>query len=512
MSAGPSRSRARVTRVELTADQLLGADLTPARPHKASKHAPKVITVEQLLGSSLTITPAARGGSGSSSATSPSSSRSASRTAARPNSVRSAAARSPSPPRVPVVVPHRERVTADEVLRTGVPLRTLQAAKQRARSGQALVLTAEQLLGSSAGSSRSHASSSSTRGLAAESSRRPNTAGEPTSAATPSTGSRSSRIVRPSTAGATTGGDGSASAARGRENRPRQARRSSSLGSTHTLPIYTKEPGESEVVIDRGTEDLEDEVPITVMTPVEEDGPNLANGLPNQIPSPPASPDITQSLSPAASPTASSLAPNSTQSRVINPIHVSPSAPISIPAAIGRTPRYPGVRLAPFPDEIPSYEAVMSMSTPDLHGFPANIPLPSSPPLSAIGSPRALSPSTGSPSTPASPISRPDSSSPSSPDGAESPRRRFGFMSLFHSHSHHSHSHGSGTRNRGRSVSGLPSQTPEGAAAEQLSASPPVECPRPRLRSSRSVLDMLSRSWSDNHMARSRSDRGLGGA
>ena len=41
------------------------------------------------------------------------------------------------------------------------------------------------------------------------------------------------------------------STARGRESRPRQARRSSSLGSTHTLPIYTKEPGESEVVIDR---------------------------------------------------------------------------------------------------------------------------------------------------------------------------------------------------------------------------------------------------------------------
>ena len=243
MSAGPSRSR--VTRVELTADQLLGTDLTPARPHKASKHAPKVITVEQLLGTSLTIAPAAR-----SAASSPSS-RSASRAPTRPNSVRSAAARSPSPHPVPVV-PTRERVTADEVLRTGVPLRTLQAAKQRARSGQALVLTAEQLLGPSPGSSRSHASSSSTRGLAAGNSRRPNTAGDGASAgASLSTGSRSGRITRPSTAGATTGGDSSASTARGRESRPRQARRSSSLGSTHTLPIYTKEPGESEVVIDR---------------------------------------------------------------------------------------------------------------------------------------------------------------------------------------------------------------------------------------------------------------------
>ncbi len=239
MSARPSRSR--VTRVELTADQLLGTDLTPARPHKASKYAPpKVITVEQLLGSSLTIASAARGGSGSSSAASSPSSRSASRAPALPISVRSAAARSPSPHRVPVV-PIRERVTADEVLRTGLPVRTLQAAKQRARSGQALVLTAEQLLGSS----RSNGSSSS--------SRRPNTAGDRASAGATSlsTGSRHGRNTRPSTAGATTGGDGSGSAARGRENRPRQARRSSSLGSTRTLPIYTKEPGESEVVIDR---------------------------------------------------------------------------------------------------------------------------------------------------------------------------------------------------------------------------------------------------------------------
>ena len=242
MSAGPSRSR--VTRIELTADQLLGADLTPARPHKPSKHVPKVITVEQLLGSSLTIAPTARGGSGSSTAASPS--RSASRATARPplNSVRSVPTRSPSPLRIPVI-PTRERVTADEVLRTGVPLRTLQAAKQRARSAQALVLTAEQLLSSSSGSARSNVSSSSGLAqVASGSSRRSNPAGDRTS---PSTGgSRPGRVARPSTAGATTGGD-----ARGRDSRHRQARRSSSLGSTHTLPIYTKEPGESEVVIDR---------------------------------------------------------------------------------------------------------------------------------------------------------------------------------------------------------------------------------------------------------------------
>ncbi|KAI1787286.1 hypothetical protein LXA43DRAFT_1184599 [Ganoderma leucocontextum] len=486
MSAGPSRSR--VTRVELTADQLLGADLTPARPYKPPKHAQKVITVEQLLGPSLTIAPAARGGSSSSGAASSHSSRSAVWPPARPHP-----ARSPSPHRVPSA-PNRERVTADEVLRTGLPVRTLQAAKQRARSGQALVLTAEQLLGSSSGSSGSRPP-----GLTADNTHRPSTAGA--SAASPSPGrSRSGRVARPSTAGATPGGDGSSSAACGRESHPRQARRSSSLGSTHTLPIYTKEPGESEVVIDRGTEDLEDEIPITVMTPVEEDGPSLANGVPNSIPSPhrAANPGITQHLSPAASPTVSNFALNPTQSRVISLI--SAPSPIAISPA-GRMSPSPGARPTPHPDEVPSYEAVMSMSTPDFHG-------PASPALSALGSPRALSPSTGTPSTPASPDSRPGSASPPSPtDGAESPRRRFGFMSLFHAHAH-SHSQDRGTRNRAGSVSGLPSQ-----ASDRLSSGPsaPVECPRPRLRSSGSLLDLLSRSWSDNHMARSRSDRGPGG-
>ena len=251
------------------------------------------------------------------------------------------------------------------------------------------------------------------------------------------------------------------------------------------------------------------------MTPVEEDGPSLANGLPSPTSNPGANvnPDLTQRLSPTAltppsSPTASNFTP---RSHVISP--PSETSPIPIPAA-GRTL---GARLSLYPDEVPSYEAVMSMSTPDLHGLPRaiNTPLPSLPILGGLGSPRALSPSTGTPSTPASPYSHPSSPSPPSPDGADSPRRRFGFMSLFHAHPHsNSHSYERSARNRSDSVSGLPSQIPEGVAFDGLSPEPsrPVECPRPRLRSSRSVLDLLSRSWSDNHVVRSRSSRGPGGA
>ena len=246
------------------------------------------------------------------------------------------------------------------------------------------------------------------------------------------------------------------------------------------------------------------------MTPVEEDGPSLANGLPSPTSSPVANLDLAQrlsptALSPASSPTVSDFA---TASRVAN--STSTTSPIPIHAA----GRMPGAWLSPYPDEVPSYEAVMSMSTPDLHGIATSSPLPSSPPLNALGSPRALSPSTGTPSTPASPCSHPSSPTPPSPDDAESPRRRFGFISLFHAHPHshsHSHSYDRSARSRGNSVTGLPSQIPEGVTFDGVSpgSSPSVECPRPRLRSSRSVLDLLSRSWSDNHVVRSRSDRGF---
>ena len=260
MAAGSSRSR--VTRVELTADQLLGSDLTRVRPYKPGRNAPRVITVEQLLGPSLTIAgPSAR---------------SPSRTSARPTPPR-AVRRAPSPPRT--APPNRNRVTADEVLRTGLPVRTLQAAKARARSGQAITLTAEQLL-TSGGGSGSGSRSSSRRGiprvLSAEelagpglrttsSSSRPRSAGGSTIAVSPSSGSRlapdGTRGVRPTTAGAAPSGGSSGlsgtpsasspSAARGRGPRTGQMQRSTSQGSTRTLPKYTKEPGESEVVIDR---------------------------------------------------------------------------------------------------------------------------------------------------------------------------------------------------------------------------------------------------------------------
>ncbi|TBU63599.1 hypothetical protein BD310DRAFT_916758 [Dichomitus squalens] len=504
MTAGPSRSR--VTRVELTADQLLGSDLTPARPFKHSKHGPKNITVEQLLGTSLTITPAARNNAASRSRSTP-------RPAAR--SPPSSFVRPSSSRNVPAV-PNPTRITADEVLRTGLPVRTLQAAKQRARTGQTLVLTAEQLLGSGASGSSSSSPGSSRVLPASElagsgpSSRmrsshaRDNASNPPSGPSRSAAGAGNSRVARPSTAGAATGGgssgNDSSSAGRGRDNRPRQLRRSSSMGSTHTLPIYTKEPGESEVVISRGTADLEDEITITVMTPVEENGPSFVEGLPTSSLSASTVLDSAQQLSPTldtGAPPALNPVVNSASSPVMTTSRLSPTpttTPIAIPT--GRGPYAARAPPAPYADEVPSYE--FAMSTPDLHALPIHIPPPSSP---ALGSPRALSPSTPSPSTPASPSSRPDSSSPPSPtEGAESPRRRFGLRSLFRSSSR--------TRLRGGSVSGLPSL---GLTSPPPPLPPlPVASPRPFHRSSHSasMLDLLSRSWSDNPMVRARSDRG----
>ncbi|KAI0767413.1 hypothetical protein C8Q74DRAFT_1280239 [Fomes fomentarius] len=70
------------------------------------------------------------------------------------------------------------------------------------------------------------------------------------------------------TAAAATGGQNGTA---GRARRPRRTRRTPSQISTHSLPAYMKEPGEQEIVIVRGADELEDEIPITVeMPPLDE--------------------------------------------------------------------------------------------------------------------------------------------------------------------------------------------------------------------------------------------------
>ncbi|KAI0325513.1 hypothetical protein GY45DRAFT_1330191 [Cubamyces sp. BRFM 1775] len=451
-SAGPSRPRV----ITLTADQLLGTSLTPARPHKQSKNtnAPRVLTIEDLLGPGLTVArPPPR----------PPAPKPAMRPAPRSSPRASSSTRSAPNPRL-------VRVTADEVLRTGIPVRTLQAVK--ARSGQARVLTAEELL--AAGSSRSSAQSRGRTAPAAGSSgggssRSGGTTADGSTQTTGTTSVGSSRSPR-ATAGSTTGGD-----AHNRAPRSGQARRSNSLGSTRTLPMYTQEPGESEVVIGRGATELEDDdaVPITVISPVDEDA--LESHTADNSPLNADQTDVASS-----SPTSPLQIDGQSLSQQQSP--VGSASPQAIPSSLPSTSHLPPWT-ALYPDAAPSYEA--AMSTPNLHIYPdspTNIPLPSSPALSPsppssplitsvspAHAPGARAPSSVSPSPPlalAAPAPRPTvriqssqtstpSPSPRSPaspvsspgaDGADTPRRRFGFMSLFHSRSStrlrsHSHSH-----------------------------------------------------------------------
>ncbi|KAH9854608.1 hypothetical protein C2E23DRAFT_817187 [Lenzites betulinus] len=528
-SAGPSRPRV----ITLTADQLLGTSLTPARPHRHAKtnSAPRVLTIEDLVGTGLTVA----------------------RPASRPAPTRPAPRAAPRapPPRAPAssstrttLNPRLVRVTADEVLRTGIPVRTLQAVK--ARSGQAQPLTAEELLaatsptpsGSRITRGRAISSGLSSGSSSGASSSRPTTApgaGSTTgrTLGSPSTGNSHGTRQAAQPANRVNEGSGASASTHGRN--ARQARRSNSLGSTRTLPMYTQEPGESEVVISRGANELEDgdgaETPITAMSPVDENEPNsdataVAAG---SIPSPPASPDLTE---------------GPTISRQLSPVDASSPAESPLPSGVPSLPPWTSI----YPDAAPSYEAVMS--TPNLHVY-HNSPAPSSPilipssfpwnanpsgsppysaspvlrhatPSSALassGSPVSTSPGPGpgpvstsprpsvrvvAPHVPAASRTSPGSRSPGSPssspgersDGADTHRRRFGFMSLFHSRSSsrlrarsHSHSH---------SLSS-PQTGPSRVASPELLAPVPTR-PFHRLSQSASgsMLDLVSRSRADS--------------
>ncbi|KAI0649947.1 hypothetical protein C8Q79DRAFT_997920 [Trametes meyenii] len=512
-SAGPSRPRV----LTLTADQLLGTSLTPARPHKQNKNAPRVLTIEDLLGTGLTVArPTPR------PAPKP-----AARSAPRPAARASASTRSAPNPRL-------VRVTADEVLRTGIPVRTLQVVK--ARSGQAQVLTAEELL--AAGSSRSPArgplqvrgraisvtaeqlagssgGGSSSRGNGTA----PARAGASSSQGAGNPSTSGSRGTRPAPGQTSSDNQASAAAAQSRNPRTGQGRRrSASLGSMRTLPIYTQEPGESEVVIDRGATELEDddEIPITVMSPVDENEPNADGTGPasaGPTSSPPGSPSPTD---------------GATLVRQISPVDLPEPEPSSLS---GHLPPWTSL----YADAAPSYEA--AMSTPNLHMYPespVNVPLPSSP----ILIPAVLNSSTRAPeatsSSPESPPQRPTvriqtspssspahtsppargTASPISPEergsGTETPRRRFGFMSLFHSRSSsrlrsrsHSHSHASppppmpGSRSHSRADSGA-AAPPRRVASPDLAPPPTRPFHRLSQSASGSMLDLMSRSRADN--------------
>ncbi|KAI0372472.1 hypothetical protein BV20DRAFT_964065 [Pilatotrama ljubarskyi] len=494
-SAGPSSPRV----VTLTADQLLGTSLTPARPHKQPKNAPRVLTIEDLLGPGLTVA------------------RSAPKPVARPTP-RSPPRPSGSSSTRNTPNPRLVRVTADEVLRTGIPVRTLQVVK--ARSGQAQVVTAEELLA---------ASSSRLSGRSVPQTRGRTTANQPLAAPSGSSGGSGATASR---AGQSQG-SATSSAQRSRDPRSAhsgtggrnesteqsrtargQARRSNSLGSTRTtrtLPMYTQEPGDSEVIIDRGATELEDDdgIPSTAMSPVDENEPDRDS---------PASAGAT--ASPPGSPT--QPADGAPLTCPLSPTVGTPPIASSLPSDL---PPWSAI----YAEAAPSYEA--SMSTPNLHttsASPVDVPpLPSSPLLNSLSPPSSqvisASPTlaTISPTRPTIRVSEsqpsppsqnsPGSRSPSSParppveraDGAASPRRRFGFISLFHSRSSsrlrsHSHSHASSQSSRSHSRTGSASAVPTPRVASPDLLTPTRPFHRMSQSASGSMLDLASRSRSNS--------------
>ncbi|TBU23614.1 hypothetical protein BD311DRAFT_69146 [Dichomitus squalens] len=99
-------------------------------------------------------------------------------------------------------------------------------------------------------------------------------AGVMTSTAVPAT--------REVTADQLAGGNGTTAGVNGgtnRARRPRRTRRTPSQISTHSLPAYMKEPGDEEIVIVRSSQDLHDDIPITVeMPPLDEQADETPRG------------------------------------------------------------------------------------------------------------------------------------------------------------------------------------------------------------------------------------------
>lgn len=263
------------------------------------------------------------------------------------------------------------------------------------------------------------------------------------------------------------------------------------------------------------------------MSPVDE---NETNGD--------ASAGAGSTSSPLSSPNLALSTEGPAISRQLSPVDTSSSSPVpsSLPGDVSHLPPWTSI----YPDAAPSYEAVMS--TPNLRVYPdppENVPLPSSPMLIPVSSSwDAYGVSSGSPPYSASPVlpnaspssalcshristspappgsasprpavrvvtpnaPAPSRASPPSPgeraDGADTPRRRFGFMSLFHSRStsrlrarSHSHSHSS-----------APSAPGGRVASPELLAPVPTRPPFHRLSQSASgsMLNLVSRSRADN--------------
>ncbi|KAI0356926.1 hypothetical protein OH77DRAFT_181225 [Trametes cingulata] len=288
---------------------------------------------------------------------------------------------------------------------------------------------------------------------------------------------------RNGTNGTTTNG---ANGGTNRPRRPRRTRRTPSQISTHSLPAYMKEPGEQEIVIVRGAEEMEDmPIPITVTMPVvDEQGPDTPEG----------SIDLTRPNSMYVP------MPNTPNDMPLlhNNEH-DPQQRLNVaPTDYGTRRSFDSVMSSddnshahPYLDDAPPYEAVALDSTPDL---------PASSPSSAAAPPAGSSAAQAAQ----------ERASTEQQAGAGSTRRRSMFMSIFN------------PRNSRLAPSPVPTNsgtleprtsthTREGSGPSVISVAPSEREPRPRSR----VRHRPSHSGSSSMfslLSRTRSNGNLGGA
>ncbi|KAI0372474.1 hypothetical protein BV20DRAFT_978286 [Pilatotrama ljubarskyi] len=268
-----------------------------------------------------------------------------------------------------------------------------------------------------------------------------------------------------------------------RARRPRRNRRTPSQISTHSLPAYNKEPGEQEIVIVRGAEDMEDmPIPITVTMPVvDEQGPDTPEG----------SIDLTRQTSMYVP------MPNTpTDMPLLHNNEYDPQHRLSaVPSEYATRRSFDSVMSsddnshARYLDDAPPYEAVALDSTADL---PA--PAPTS----------AAAPPTGSSST--AQASQERASTEQQP-GTGSTRRRSMFMSIFNPRNSRLGPSPVPTTSA-TSESRTSTHTREGSGPSVISVAPSEREPRPRSRvrhrpshsGSSSMFSLLSRTRSNGNL------------
>ncbi|KAI0325511.1 hypothetical protein GY45DRAFT_1356708 [Cubamyces sp. BRFM 1775] len=313
-------------------------------------------------------------------------------------------------------------------------------------------------------------------------------AGASTGTTTSSSGAGAREVTADQLAG--TNGNANANGGTNRARRPRRTRRTPSQISTHSLPAYMKEPGEQEIVIVRGPEDMEDmPIPITVTMPAvdehDQDTPegSIDLGRPGSVyvPIPHTSTDVPLLDSHEHDP------------------HQHLDAP---PNGLSTRRSFDSVMSSEensqvhYMDDAPPYETVVLDSTPDLAStLPPAVPAAPTVPTAVVEVQQEGRPSTEQEQP------RPSTSEP---------RRRSLFMSIFNPRNSRIAPSPVPT-NAGSPEPRMSGHTREGSGPSVISIAPSERDPRPRSRSrirhqpshsgSGSMFSLISRTRSNGNLA-----------